>query len=319
VSFVVLLSCGDSWSQFAGYSLGEDVMQSRPATAEERSARADAGIEGETDDMAIEELELMDVDGLSLLISARISTIKSADAGPEEAPAPLPNTKSKGDQVPPAYENWQLSPEHCLGQLWKHGVKFGRPDFETPLVDTPILLEGPLEGVKIAPRWPRPKPDNAVMDCHLALALVELSRTARKHGIKEILFYSTYRPLRKPPAKCPKGKGAKRCRRQKRIYAEAKNAKTRSQHRHALAIDIRWLVTDKGETLDVLEHFDRKNHKDPCSYKASTKEGLRLQKFACDLHEKHTFNVMLTPNANKAHHNHFHFDITPDARWYIIR
>ena len=51
----------------------------------------------------------------------------------------------------------------------------------------------------------------------------------------------------------------------------------------------------------------------------SDDKGQLLQDFACGLHKDKVFNVVLTPNANKAHHNHFHFDITPNATWYILR
>jgi hypothetical protein len=84
-------------------------------------------------------------------------------------------------------------------------------------------------------------------------------------------------------------------------------------------MDIRWFVTKTGEKIDVLEHYDRRNKKPPCSYEADTRAGRILQQLACAVHREKIFNVVLTPNANKDHHNHFHFDITPNATYYIIR
>lgn len=149
------------------------------------------------------------------------------------------------------------------------------------------------------------------------LALVELARQAKLLGVKEIQYYSTYRPLRKPPKSCKAGKAGSRCRKLKKSYRKAQ--KSPSQHRAALAIDIRWFVTDRGETIDVLEDFERRSRADPCATRTRTEKGRLLQRFACGLHDEKIFNVMLTPNANKAHHNHFHFDITPNATWYILR
>ncbi|MCP4199200.1 MAG: extensin family protein [Proteobacteria bacterium] len=213
--------------------------------------------------------------------------------------------------------NWKLTPRQCLSKLRKAGVRFKKPAFSTPKVRTPLLLIGPIAGVEIKPRWPKNQHVNAVMDCHLMLALVEVARQASRLGVKKILYYSTYRPLREPPDTCKRGKAGSHCRKQKRAYRKAKRSP--SQHRKALAIDIRWFVTDSGETIDVLEDFERRRHRFPCDTRTRTDKGRLLQQFACSLHYNETFNVMLTPNANKAHHNHFHFDITPDATWYILR
>ena len=35
--------------------------------------------------------------------------------------------------------------------------------------------------------------------------------------------------------------------------------------------------------------------------------------------EQAIFNVILTPNFNKQHKNHFHVEITPDAAWMLIK
>jgi hypothetical protein len=41
--------------------------------------------------------------------------------------------------------------------------------------------------------------------------------------------------------------------------------------------------------------------------------------FVCDAAEQAMFNVILTPNFNKQHKNHFHLEITPDAAWMLIK
>ena len=156
------------------------------------------------------------------------------------------------------------------------------------------------------------------MDCHLALSLVAVARVAKSLDIAAIEFYSTYRPLKTPPRKCPKGKGRKKClKRQREYHRIVKQQK--SQHRFGRAIDIRWFKTADDRTIDVLEHFDRRSKQPPCSYHPTAPEATLLSKFVCRIYRQRLFNVMLTPNANKAHHNHFHFDLTPGARWNIIR
>jgi hypothetical protein len=220
--------------------------------------------------------------------------------------------------VPIGTENWKLSAKQCKRILKKAGVKTKPVGFKTPLVGTPLLLDGPIAGVNILPRWPKKKPTNSVMDCHLILALVDVAHRARALGITTIEYYSTYRPLTQPPAKCAKGKKGKRCRAKQQKYKKTIKGKL-SQHRRALGIDIRWLTTEDGTVLDVLEDYDRKSNVAPCSYVASDDKSKLLQDFACGLHKDKVFNVILTPNANKAHHNHFHFDISPNATWHVAK
>ncbi len=286
----------------------------RPEDAGDTSKEnpTDAGISDE--DIELEEMEMEDAEGLAALIHDRL---ESDTEEVTSEPWSDQKTSSAPTRIPKAYDNWKLTPKQCLKRIKKEGVLFRKADFKTPLVKTPLLLEGPINGVEITPRWPQSKNTNAVMDCHLILALVALSRQARSRGIEKIQFYSTYRPIRVPPDRCKLGKKGSRCRRLRRAYKKAKRKP--SQHRSALAIDIRWLVTKRGETIDVLEDFDRRGRRDPCSYTARGAKARLLQDLACALHRDRIFNVMLTPNANRAHHNHFHFDITPDVKWYIIR
>ena len=265
-----------------------------------------------------EEEEIADED--HDLIGELIAGLPHQGPGGEAAepePGARPGPPAAGIAVPAARESWDLSDEQCLALLAAAGIETAEPDFPTPLVRTPLLLTGPVEGVVIRPRWPRTRPINAVMDCRLVLALVAVARETARAGFSEVLFYSTYRPLEPPPAECPAGKKGAACRRAKRRYEKALAGP--SQHRRALAIDIRFFVRPDGSVVDVLEHYERNDGKPPCDDEPETEEGRFLKDLACELHRQRVFNVVLTPNADKAHHNHFHFDITPDARWYIVR
>ncbi|MBW2535661.1 MAG: extensin family protein [Deltaproteobacteria bacterium] len=287
---VILLSCTSLPPRLGANRID---LGDGPPTAAAAEAPPDAG---SGDDMEREEQAHEDPGALAALIADKLADSPTpADTAPPPAlAAPLPGNAV----VPTGRVNLALSPEQCLARLEQAGVRTRPPGFETELVETPLLLDGPVEGVEIVPRWPRAEPVNAVMDCHLVLALVGVARQARQLGIKEIRFYSTYRPLKK-----------KRDSSGRRI----------SQHRRALAIDIRWLVTDDGRTIDLLEAYERRDGEPPCESPAAEGDARLLQDFACGLHRDRIFNVVLTPNANKAHHNHFHFDLTPGASWYIAR
>jgi hypothetical protein len=271
-----------------------------------------------------EEIALEDPDALGALISGLLHA--GTDGGPEdEGPVPVAAAEVPPAEVPPggivvpvAFDTWSLADDECLALVEEAGIETRRPDFPTPLVRTPLLLEGPIEGVEIVSRWPRKaRPVNAVMDCRLVVALVAVAREAKRGGFSRVLFYSTYRPLEPPPEKCEEGKAGAACRKAKRRYERTLAGP--SQHRRALAIDIHAFARPDGSMVEVLEDYERHDDQPPCADEPRTEVGRFLKELACALHEQKAFSVVLTPNANKAHHNHFHFDITPRARWYIVR
>ena len=265
-----------------------------------------------------EEALLEDPDALDALIASKT---RSLDEGSADFDGELSghHVFPSGIGIPTATDNMRMSGSRCLQRLKEEKVSFEKPQFETPLIDTPVLLAGPIEEVRIGPRYTGNKRrTNAVMDCHLALALVAVARHAKQLGISTIEFYSTYRPLKRPPKKCPKGKGRKKCLKKVRAYRRTVKDQ-KSQHRFGRAIDIRWLQTTSEQKLDVLEHFERRSGEPPCSYLPEEENAKLLSQFVCGLYHYRVFNVMLTPNANKAHHNHFHFDVTPGAKWNIVR
>jgi len=265
-------------------------------------------------DLEQEEEIHEDPAALDQLIS-KLTTGGSATVPNRPKPAPL---KTGERAIPVAYDNWEQGDDACFARLEELGVRTVKPERDTTLVKTPVLLDGPIDGVVIKPRWSRADAVNEVMDCRLVLALVAVAREAKRAGVTEVLFYSTYRPLKKPPEECKSGKAGASCRRAVSKYEKALKKK-HSQHRRGLAIDIRWFVTKDGETIDVLEHYERRDKHPPCDSETETDEGRFLKNLACTLHDQRIFNVILTPNANKAHHNHFHFDITPEATWYVIK
>ena len=267
----------------------------------------------------VRQFENQDADADVDVIADLISELTS-DSSVEPQPPSTPSSSGGPSKVSGlnAREMWDLTDYECAAALEKAGIKTGEPDFETPFVRTPMLLEGPIDGVEIEPRWPRAKPVNAVMDCRLILALTRVAALVAEKDIAKVQFYSTYRPLNKPSESCKSGKKGARCRARLKAWEKAESGKM-SQHRRATAIDIRWFVRRDGRVVDVLEHYERNSGAPPCDDNPDTEDGVFLKEFACALHEAKIFNVILTPNAHKDHHNHFHLDITPDAKWFIIR
>jgi hypothetical protein len=321
-----LFGCIDTFRSKSPSEVQGDLVAQEAMSQDAVGETGDAGVgrDTATDSVDVaeqEEAQMEDPDALAALISSKLQPEPVPEEGPFAAPSEPPESASAAvvdiDALT-ARENFKISGAECRNRLKKLEISFEIPEFETPLVSSPILLTGAIDGVRVAPRWAKQKPVNAVMDCHLVLALVDTVKVAKQLGIKEILFYSTYRPLKPPPKSCAKGRAGRNCRKLKKKYERVKRNQT-SQHRFARAIDIRFIVTRDNTTLDVLEHFDRRSGVDPCSYTPKTDEARLLTDWICAVHRHRIFNVMLTPNANKAHHNHLHFDLTPNAGWYIIR
>ncbi len=134
----------------------------------------------------------------------------------------------------------------------------------------------------------------------------------RAHDIDEVLIFSAWRPNRRHP----KGKQAKR-------------------HPGALAVDIFKLgkklpATKAGDKppkriwLDVKKDWHGRIGAKTCGKKAAkprkkSPKASELRKIICESASKRQFTSMLTPNYDRAHHNHFHFDLTPEVKWRIVR
>jgi hypothetical protein len=294
---------------------------SRPPRVAAPAPAGDAGpdeAEGGVVDPEEEEIALEDPDALGALISGLLHGAEDPDPGEPLPPPPPAEVPPGGIAVPAAFDNWKLSDERCFALLAEAGIETLRPDFPTPLVRTPVLLAGPIEGVAIRPRWPRKsRPVTEVMDCRLVLALVAVAREARRGGFSRVLFYSTYRPLEPPPDECEAGKAGAACRKARQRYEKILAGP--SQHRRALAIDIHAFERPDGTLVEVLDGYERHDGQPPCADEPRTDAGRFLKELACALHRQQVFSVVLTPNANQAHHNHFHFDLTPGAKWSIMK
>jgi hypothetical protein len=153
------------------------------------------------------------------------------------------------------------------------------------------------------------------MDCRLIVSLIQLARRARAKGVVKIEYYSTWRPITLAK-NCKKGRKGRKCR---KAAERAHNGHLPSQHSRATAIDIRWFTFADGTTADVEKDYEKHFHHPPCDDHPRTEKGQFLKDFVCQLHRDRVFNVMLTPNADRDHYNHLHFDITPGAAWYILR
>lgn len=218
-----------------------------------------------------------------------------ADDTPGDGPPAVPSLDHRGMPVASRYAG--LDRASCEAELRRRRIAFTRVG-EARGVVAPLRLAGPLSGVTFRSNLPASKSRTSpydIYDCRLVLALDDFARVLAKHDIVEVVHLSVYRPVSKKVTL----KGAGR------------------RHGGALAIDAALFKTKDGRTLSVEKDFrPRRIGARPCPAPASASE---LRKIACEAGDARLFNVLLTPHYNRAHHNHFHLEVTAGVRWTLVR
>lgn len=186
----------------------------------------------------------------------------------------------------------------CLARLdqlgirwepWAHAAQSpdGRPDL-TCAVDDPIYVHSPINGITYR-YYSHSSSARMAMACELALALHRLGDVLAEHDIDTALHIGTYN-----------------CR------AIATTTRI-SQHGMARAIDL-WGFERRDGHRYVLEQHWEHDTTSPRSHEAQV-----LYDIGRQMHEQRIFNVVLTPNYNAAHDNHFHVDLTAGSHFIGAR
>jgi hypothetical protein len=200
----------------------------------------------------------------------------------------------------PAYHYAQLSQAECEAELGARHIDFIR-ETASPVL-APVRLTGPLHGVVFrsdSSDKARATSPYEIVDCRLVLALDDFAEILSRHDIVEVRHYSMYRPP-KPPLDGEIGK----------------------RHPGALAIDTGRFYDRSGGELDVDRDFHgaigAKTCGEGAAPKPATDAALALRAILCEAVDAHLFNVVLTPNYNRPHKNHFHLEITADVTWFLV-
>ncbi|XXX81820.1 extensin family protein [Sorangium sp. So ce134] len=236
-----------------------------------------------------------------------------------------------------------LSSDACDREMKRRRIPHAAAARGAPLVDRPVRLTGPLHGVTFrgdGVAKSRSISPFDIADCRLVLALDDLAAFLATRGIAEVVHVSMHRPApagaaapkpkkaQKAPAKPPPGKkapkgAAKAAKPAGRAPKQPAAAPGRpSQHALGLAIDVAALVKADGARLDVKADWHGAIGAPPCGPGSEPKEpsphALELREIVCAVHMSGLFNVVLTPNANEAHADHFHFDIKRAAHYFLL-
>ncbi len=190
----------------------------------------------------------------------------------------------------------------CTAELVRRQISYA-PVTVARGVAQPIRLTSRLSGVRFRTDLGRDADGQTpydILDCRLALALDDFSVILKRYGIVEVRHYSMYRP---PGRSFPASKIAAR-------------------HPGGLAIDAARFIRADGVALDVERGFSGRIGSDACGPKAYVGkidlESIVLRHLVCEASEAQLFHVMLTPNYNWAHRNHFHLEVTKGARWFLL-
>jgi hypothetical protein len=151
-------------------------------------------------------------------------------------------------------------------------------------IDDPVLLYGPIGGVSLEDGGGNDGP--VLVGCNTAVSIVGSAAVASMLGAEGIIHYGTYN-----------------CR-------TISGTSTLSEHGLARAIDIGGFVMQDGSTVSVFGDWED-GVADPV-----TPQGQMLRAFTDQVWGMGLWNIILTPEFNDAHDDHFHVDLTPGGNTY---
>jgi hypothetical protein len=240
--------------------------------------------------------------GLVLLLVAHVAAAgpkKSKHAAIKHATSRFQHPDDASDA--PAVRYAALTPEACKAELAERHIEYRDETAKGVLV--PVRLTGPLHGVTFRTDLSETQRETTpweIADCRLVLALDDFAAMLEKHDIVEVRHYSIYRVAPKSWA-------------DDRIGA---------QHNGGLALDAGRFIKKDGTSLDVLKMFHGKIGAKTCGEGAgphpATPEAKELRTILCDAVDAHLFNVVLTPDFNRPHRNHFHLEVMAGVKWFLV-
>jgi hypothetical protein len=180
----------------------------------------------------------------------------------------------------------------CLDELSKRGVGFtptthtvehpsGYPNLDC-IIEDPVYLKSPLHGVELQ-YYDGNETSTVLMSCEGALAVSKTVEDVKPLGVTAMRHIGTYN-----------------CR-------TISGSSSLSRHAYGDAIDIYGFEFNNGKLWTLIDHWEHDTSN------PSSNAGSFLYDAAYRWHDDRVWNIILTPNYNSAHDNHFHVDMTPDT------
>ena len=239
--------------------------------------------------------------GLSAASAAPAKKVVKKHAPPAKKHANSRFENPSDADASPAVTYGALEAEDCKAELGNRHI--GYTELEARGVKIPVRLTGTLHGVEFrtdASDTKRADSPYEIADCRLVLAMDDFSQILEKHDIVQVRHYSMYRP---PP----------------KSWADDRIG---GQHNGALALDAGRFVKKDGSTLDVLKDFHGKIGAQTCGDgtgpHSASENAKELRDILCTAVDQHMFNVVLTPDFNRPHRNHFHLEVMANVKWFLV-
>ena len=187
----------------------------------------------------------------------------------------------------------EVAMSDCMLELVERGVGFqighnpmdspdGHPDLICDIKD-PIWVDGTMAGVNYRYGSAEGAIKRIFTNCELAIAMHDTATLVAAQGVTDIIHVGVYN--------CRVISGTSKL----------------SEHAFANAIDISGFRLESGSVWTLYDHWEH-GTSDPL-----TAAGDWLLWFANELYVQWIFNIILTPEYNAAHDDHFHCDLTPGA------
>lgn len=170
----------------------------------------------------------------------------------------------------------------CLQALERLGVDY-RP-VERPGIDIGVEVRGGLGGVD----YSSSAGEALVLDCSLVYSLARVGPLLRGRGIERVSYSSAY---------------------QRR---NIRGTRRPSRHSFGLAIDIHGFGLAGGDSAAVKADYEQGlGDASDCVGEPLTRFGRILRSVECEVIRSGQFRVLLTPDYDPDHYNHFHLEAVP--------
>ena len=149
-------------------------------------------------------------------------------------------------------------------------------------VEDPVYVKSPLHGVELQ-YYTGVETERVLAACEMAHALTDTVDDVAAYGVVALLHIGTYN-----------------C----RVISDTD---TLSRHAYGDAIDIYGFEFDDGTVYTLIDDWEHETSN------PSGAGGAWLYEAAYRWYDEMFWNIILTPNYNSAHDNHFHVDLTPGS------
>lgn len=214
-------------------------------------------------------------------------------------------------QVAEALVNFVVEPPtatSCMAQLDQLGVQY-TTTVAKGVVDG-VKLQGPLNGILFA-KSDTDQPTTDPMACEFVLTLWTFAELLKAKGFTQIGSLGSY-----CYRCCCAWSQENYCRGPNDPEPDCSQPPYNgfSNHSWGRAIDIRYLYKKSGEVYDVNDpaHWvEWPSSAETCGQALAAQTGIskELYSLVCEASVQKIFGIVLTPNYNSAHRNHFHADI----------